>query len=226
VNLFINDVHVWLAKPGEMMESDLFNFTIDCEKERITKAKLIHHVWLKNAGNENLDKLMELLNSRIIHNLLSVTVTALDYEALKLHFKSKFKVVKAAGGVVKKRNHVLMINRLRKWDLPKGKINKGELPEEGALREVEEECNIKVALKKKICNTWHTYTLKKRPILKKTTWFSMTLLDESEMRPQVEEDITEIKWMSPKEKTHALEESYQSIRYVLDKYHKRDKVIK
>ncbi len=47
-----------------------------------------------------------------------------------------------------------MIYRLKKWDLPKGKINKKEIIEEAAAREIKEECNISVKVAKtKICST-------------------------------------------------------------------------
>ena len=116
-----------------------------------------------------------------------------------------------------------MINRLGKWDLPKGKIDKGETREEAALREVEEECGIKVRIRKKLCNTWHTYTMKKTPILKKTTWYTMSVVDESRMKPQLEEEISEVRFMAPKETYHALQNSYRSIEYVIDIYNSHRK---
>ena len=53
-------------------------------------------------------------------------------------FTHMFKVIEAAGGLVKnKNNELLFIRRMGKWDLPKGKIEKGESLEQAALREVE-----------------------------------------------------------------------------------------
>ena len=112
-----------------------------------------------------------------------------------------------------------MIYRLKKWDLPKGKLEKGEEPQLGAIREVEEECNIKVKLKDPICTTYHTYTMKNKDILKKTSWYSMDCVDDSKRRPQKEEDIEELKWMNPKAAHHALQNSYQSIAHVFNQYY-------
>ena len=39
----------------------------------------------------------------------------------------------------------------------------------------------------------------------------------------VEEDIDEVKWMTPKEVTHALHNSYRSIRFVFEVYYKSRK---
>lgn len=114
-----------------------------------------------------------------------------------------------------------MIYRQKKWDLPKGKKENGETSKDTAVREVEEECNISVRLGRKICTTWHTYTMNKNSMLKRTRWYAMELLDDSRMRPSVEEDIEEAKWMSQKEVYHALENSYNSIRFVFERYYQK-----
>ena len=50
----------------------------------------------------------------------------------------------AAGGVVKDaEGHVLWIQRNGKWDLPKGKLERGESLEEAVIREVFEETGIR-----------------------------------------------------------------------------------
>ena len=69
-------------------------------------------------------------------------------ELLKV-FKSKIKVIFASGGIVKNdNNQILFIYRRGKWDLPKGKAEKGESIRETAVREVIEETGIE---KLKIC---------------------------------------------------------------------------
>lgn len=221
LNLFINDVHIWLAKPGEApLEPQRYNFVIDSKNEIITKANLINHVLLLNATQKEIDTLLSYLDSLYIKNLLSITIVAEDFTSLKDYLKSNFKVIHAAGGVVRKGKRILMIYRLKKWDLPKGKINKKESPADAAVREVEEECNVKVKVNGKICNTWHTYTMKKQNILKKTTWFSMKCKDDSEMKPQLEEDIELLNWMTPKEVFHVMDQSYNSVHYVVDNFYK------
>lgn len=221
MNIFINDIFIGLQKPEEQINEEDFNSVVDCSQTKLTRAHLIHHVLLKNACLDDLDVLIELIENRLPRNLFSVVVQTLDYEEAKSHFKSKYKVIKAAGGVVKKGKSVYMIRRLGKWDLPKGKINKYEEVKEAAVREVEEECGLQVKIKQKLCNTWHTYTLKKRPILKKTTWYIMNVIEDKFMKPQTEESIEEIKLMTPKEVYHALESSYRSIRFVMEKYYQQ-----
>ena len=63
-----------------------------------------------------------------------------DLKQLWKHFKSLFKYIKAAGGVIYNDvGEILFIERLERWDLPKGKVDKGESNKEAAIREVEEE---------------------------------------------------------------------------------------
>jgi 8-oxo-dGTP diphosphatase len=56
--------------------------------------------------------------------------------------------VRAAGGVVRRDGHVLVVHRPRydDWTLPKGKLDPGESDEQAALREVEEETGLRCRL--------------------------------------------------------------------------------
>jgi ADP-ribose pyrophosphatase YjhB (NUDIX family) len=222
--IFVNDIPVKIFKPGEKPDSGRFNHAIDAAMEPITQAKLIHHVWVKNVGETHFETLLGFLNSKVPTSLIALMVTVQDYEVIKDYLKQKFKVVKAAGGVVRKKDKFLMIYRLKKWDLPKGKKEKGENYKQTAVREVEEECNISVKLGAKICTTWHTYTMNKRAMLKKTKWYVMDSVDDSRMKPATAEDIEETRWMSPKEVYHALEHSYKSINYVFERFYEKTEV--
>jgi len=221
LNIFVNDIWVRLLRPTVTVREEEFNGIIIGGQDTITRANLLNHVLLKFPGEQEIEELFKQLDTLLPKSLLSVTVIAKDYEELKRQIKSRFKIIKAAGGVVRKGKKILMIYRLGKWDLPKGKIEKGEIPVEAAVREVSEECGIAVQEKKKICNTWHTYTMKKNRIMKKTSWYCLNLLDESNMAPQVEENIERVQWMGPKEVFHALDNSYESIRFVLDVHFKK-----
>ena len=114
---------------------------------------------------------------------------------------------------------MLLINRFKKWDLPKGKQEPDEKSKECAVREVEEECCIKVDLGKKICSTWHTYKQNGKRILKKTNWYTMYCLEDKDMKPQIEEGIEDLKWMNDREAYQALYNSYASIRQVFRSYY-------
>lgn len=223
MNLFVNDIPVIILKPGKQPDLGNFNTTVDVRKAPITKADLINNVWITSATVSHLDTVLDLIDSKVPTALRSLAITVDDYENVKGFLKRKFRIVKAAGGLVKKKDRVLLIYRQKKWDLPKGKKESGERSRQTAVREVEEECNVKVRIGKKICTTWHTYTMNKHAMLKKTRWYRMELLDDSRMKPSIEEDIEDVRWMNSKEVYHALENSYNSIRFVFEEYYASQK---
>jgi 8-oxo-(d)GTP phosphatase len=222
--IFINDIPVRILKANEKPDPGKINHTIDATLETLTQAHLIHNIWIKGVSEKHLDLLLGFLNSKVPTSLLSLLITPENYSALKLHFQRQFKIIKAAGGVIRKKDKFLMIYRMKKWDLPKGKKEKKEKYKQTAIREVGEECNVTVKLGKKICTTWHTYTMNKKAMLKKTKWYAMDLVDDSRMKPMLEEDIEEVRWMNPKEVYHALEHSYRSIRYVMERYYETTEI--
>jgi 8-oxo-dGTP pyrophosphatase MutT (NUDIX family) len=132
-------------------------------------------------------------------------------------FKSIFNVVEAAGGIVKNpAGEYLFIFRNGKWDLPKGKIEKGETIEDAAVREVEEECGIKgLTISKPVETTYHTYVRDDREVFKPTYWFEMTSSDTSALVPQEDEGITEVRWISVKDLDMVKNNTYPSIQDIL-----------
>lgn len=133
-------------------------------------------------------------------------------------FSSNFLIIEAAGGVVENSlGQILMIYRLGKWDLPKGKMEPGEDERSTALREVEEECGIS-SLRITDENSrvsFHTYEINGTPILKKTYWFKMHS-NEKEFIAQAEEGIEKVCWVSKgPELQEKLNNSFQNIRDLL-----------
>lgn len=112
--------------------------------------------------------------------------------------KKSFKIVRAAGGIVRnEENKILFIFRNGKWDLPKGKLDKGEKPRQAAVREVEEECGITVkSIGSRVCKTWHIYEFGGQEILKRTSWYNMEAFNQNRLIPQKAEGITKAKWLA------------------------------
>lgn len=137
-------------------------------------------------------------------------------------FTHMFKVIEAAGGLVKnKNNELLFIRRMGKWDLPKGKIEKGESLEQAALREVEEETGLKeLILEEFLNNTFHIYTERNgEKILKTTYWFKMTYVGNSQPIPQKEEGISEVSWKNEEMiNSEVIRMTFENIRLILDDY--------
>lgn len=141
-----------------------------------------------------------------------------DPKQLFKKIKKSCELIKAAGGLVKNvKGNYLFIFRNKKWDLPKGKVEKDEKMKEAALREVEEECGVKIFTNdEKLCKTYHVYTLGSKLVLKKTNWYSMTVKGEPKLIPQKEEGITKASWLSKLELNQVLKNTYPSIVQVME----------
>jgi 8-oxo-dGTP pyrophosphatase MutT (NUDIX family) len=138
-------------------------------------------------------------------------------EELKKAFFKKFTFIQAAGGLVtNEKKEILLIFRRGKWDLPKGKLDKGEKLEECAVREVEEETGLtKIKLLSPLTITWHSYHEGARFILKESHWYKMKVSGEQKLIPQTTEDIHEIKWVKADSLSSYLKNSYPAITDVL-----------
>lgn len=156
-------------------------------------------------------------------NLTAGSLFILHEKANKLwaDFKSLFKIIEAAGGLVRNsENKILFIFRNDKWDLPKGKIEKGEEVREAAIREVKEECGIKneLSIVREISSTYHIYVLNGERILKKTYWFEMVSQSDEDLKPQIEEGITDVQWLDSEGIKEALKNTYPAITEVISNY--------
>lgn len=139
-------------------------------------------------------------------------------ELLMKHF-NKHEFIQAAGGLVQRKEQFLFIFRHGKWDIPKGKRDKGEAIKKCAQREIEEECGIKdLQLDSKICKTYHTYNWENRPVLKETHWFRLTYSGPKKLSPQLEESITKAVWMKRSGWKKVEKNTFETIRKVLDAY--------
>jgi ADP-ribose pyrophosphatase YjhB (NUDIX family) len=175
-------------------------------------------LFIKHHSRQNLKAAYELFYSLAIIKRLHIFHK--DFEFLKKDFLSLFDIIEGAGGLVKNtKGEILMIFRNGKWDIPKGKIEKGEKKDVAALREVEEECGIsELNIVKELPNTFHIYKLKNKYILKKTYWFLMKSEYAGKLTPQAEEGITKAKWIGKKELNKIIGSSYTSIQNMLLNY--------
>lgn len=137
--------------------------------------------------------------------------------AVALALKETFRMAPAAGGIVEKDGKFVAIVRNGLPDLPKGHIEKGETPENAALREVEEETGIgKLQIIKELPSTWHCYQVGDEWRLKRTYWYLMSTDEAIQPKPQTEEGITEIKLIGKEEIEAFLKNTFRSISEILD----------
>ncbi|HXB40082.1 MAG TPA: NUDIX domain-containing protein [Bacteroidia bacterium] len=131
-------------------------------------------------------------------------------------FCNEFKIIEAGGGLIKNnKNQFLFIYRNNKWDLPKGKLGKKEKPDIAAVRECEEECGLKqLTLKGFLMFTYHIYPYKGQWALKKTWWYNMES-NETNLVPQLEENITKVEWKGKEDMPKVLKNTYSNIKDIL-----------
>jgi|TARA_B110000495_G_C23009095_1_gene596629 hypothetical protein len=197
--VFFNRTELLIVEKGQ-----LNNLKFSYENRIVLEEELfkIHFTsWL--TSNEEVSKIIICKNEN-------------DYWA---EFKKQFLFIEAAGGLVRNENkELLTIFRNGVWDLPKGKVEKGELIEEAAVREVEEETGVKIHkhYADSIQKVYHVYSLKKKLVLKETSWFIMSAKSMI-LLPQREEGITKVCWMSELdlEKIFAIN-TYLSIKILLN----------
>ena len=139
-------------------------------------------------------------------------------------FKSKIKVIFASGGIVSnEKSQILFIYRRGKWDLPKGKAEKGETIRETAIREVMEETGIQnLKIEKYFSNTFHIVRNKGKYFLKETSWFLMSSNFQGKLKPQIQEGIKSVKWKPIAEVKKLKKKTYNNIFIILNDFLKQN----
>jgi len=181
------------------------------------------HLILVQSASEEIDNSLEMVDREVIIKLLQFLKKAKRPTEVRLSssipfhvFKNFFKKVEAAGGAVyNDEKELLLIYRLGKWDLPKGKLEKKEKPRAAAIREVEEECGASgLTIVEKLKSTYHIH-FRKRWILKKTYWYVMDCQHGENLVPQADEGIEKVEWFATETINLKTMNTYRSIREVL-----------
>ncbi len=201
--VFLNDRVIKIGTTGNItINKPLVNFN---EKSTVDAIRR----WFRTFEASNLDE------AWIIHP---------NPEEFFTLFQAAFTVIQAAGGVVVAEDRLLFIFRNGKWDLPKGKLDKGESAEEAALREVEEETGITPeGIEHRLPSTFHIY---KSPysrtrgqwIFKETYWFHMSYNGNLSGTPQQEEGITQVKWVAKDGLGEILSNTYENLKQIIALY--------
>jgi len=180
--------------------------------------------WPEQANFTSKKGVTEWLENFERSDEVSVVFGEHDKKTAFESFRNSMINIDAAGGVVRRNGTLLFIFRNEKWDLPKGKIDKGETPETAALREVEEECGISHhQIIRELPSTYHIFRspyrkLRGKWIFKETFWYEMAYSGEENGVPQKEEGITEIRWFRPNELDEVLGNTYENLQQLIELY--------
>jgi len=188
-----------------------------CDEVTEELQPVIHHddaVFIDELNSHTVKSMIHEMQQDNIH---AAVFYHPNLDELKKAFYKKFTIIIAAGGLVEnEKKELLLIFRKGKWDLPKGKLDKSEKLEACAIREVEEETGLRSPeIIRPLTITYHTYHEGARFILKESHWYRMKVQGEQKLVPQVEEDITDIRWVSKKDLPAYKEKAYPAIRDVL-----------
>jgi 8-oxo-(d)GTP phosphatase len=217
MNLFINDTFIKIIQNEVYTSVVAFDSIFEANKcSQISWNTLFGTVAIENATITEIKQIIFTLEKLQNPQIKKIVITVLDKEKVKENFKNQFKIVIAAGGIVTYKNNYLMMFRRKKWDLPKGKMDSGETPRQTALREIQEECNIRCRIIDKIDITYHNYKQGNEVVFKKTHWFWLTTSEPEKIKPQYEEDIEELLWANAEQRHKALQNSFGSIKYVIE----------
>jgi 8-oxo-dGTP pyrophosphatase MutT (NUDIX family) len=189
-----------------------------CDKLNSEIEEIRHHpdaVFIDELSTAAINSLLHEIDKKQFH---AGIIFNENINKLKKQFFKHFKLVKTGGGLVKnKHGEILLIFRRGKWDLPKGKLDEGETLLECAVREVREETGLKkLEVGDEIKTTYHTYIEFGKHILKESHWYNMLSKEKEDVTPQVEEDITEIRWVKKEDLKNYLDNTFPTIISVLE----------
>lgn len=177
------------------------------------------HILLESLEKESLS--IHIADFEKDSQQLALYVVGKDTEKTFRKFSSQFITIEAGGGLVMNTDgYYLFIFRRGKWDLPKGKCEKGEPISDTALREVKEETGLEnIKVNNSIGVTYHAFREGDLFLLKKTYWFGMTYSGNKKPVPQKSEDITRIKWLEQEEiEKVVMKSTFASITNLLSDY--------
>ncbi|MBC7554275.1 MAG: NUDIX domain-containing protein [Taibaiella sp.] len=188
--------------------------TADADTCVLDHTEMKSYVRMKGLTKANLPLALQQLDDIMVQGVI---IEESSISTFYTHLKDMYKVIRAGGGLVYNENKdILMIFRRGKWDLPKGKLDKGEQIEACALREVCEETGLNMlCLGPKITETWHLYPEKGKNFVKHTTWYRMEGTSMETFLPQAEEDIQEVLWVNTGKLLPFVSNTYKAIRDVL-----------
>ncbi len=172
-------------------------------------------LFYKFKTGPELHEVIDLFSS--LKHIQSLHLFHKDLTGLMEEFKSYFTLIDAGGGLVfNSKGEFLAIKRNGVWDLPKGKLERGEDFKTAALREVEEETGLKKLLVvQPIISTYHTYQMSGQKVLKRTQWFEMHYSGKKEPLLEEKEGITKYRWVKSGETDFLRKNTYGSIVDVL-----------
>lgn len=192
------------------MDNGVIEFVKELKNNSSNEPCLVFH-----SQKDQLNQVLEKIDFREPKSCVRILCDDFDKAIHEVFHGYEF--IDAAGGIVKRKDNYLFIERHHVWDIPKGKVEKNEKPWEAAVREIEEECGISgPTIDHFIGITYHTYLYKNRPTIKRNWWYALNYSGPKKLEPQTEESITQAIWIEKEQWSMIRKNTYHSISEVLD----------
>jgi ADP-ribose pyrophosphatase YjhB (NUDIX family) len=207
----------FLAVEGSLGMSQMYKVFVNQKEIILTstapKGKGVKVLPLKSTPFKNIIRIIRTTRVKRLYLMHD------NPKKLLSGFKKKLPVTIAAGGVVQhEEGKLLFIYRKKRWDLPKGRVDKGETLEGAAKREVKEETGVKkIKVGKPAGVTYHVFKRNNRYQLKETHWFFMKTSYKGVLTPEFKEDITKASWKNKSKTAKAIKKTYPNIEDLFDK---------
>jgi 8-oxo-dGTP pyrophosphatase MutT (NUDIX family) len=175
-----------------------------------------------STDKEHISRLVEQIIA--MHEGKTIYICGRKPEEILEMFSDELTNIVASGGLVQNPSgEILFIKRKGKWDLPKGKPDKGESLSHAAIREVEEECNISgLSILKPLPDTYHIYESSTgKFVLKRCCWFHMKAENWQNPKPQLEEEITQAEWIKRPVPDYIKNGAFLSIKDLVDQFERK-----
>lgn len=184
---------------------------VSSQPDRLQKYSLFHKF------HDETDLYRQIENFINDNNIDKLNLYSYKIDHLWSTFRGYFRNMEAAGGlVINSENRLLFIRRNERWDIPKGHIEKGETPEECAIREVTEECGIKPErILHSLRNTYHIYPYHDKYCMKENYWYFMSYHGDLTTTPQLSEGITSAEWIGQERLQEIISDTWLSLRDVI-----------
>ncbi len=218
MDIYLNNVCIKLVSVDKLLPELQYDAIIESPDMDLSAVK---GTILLNGDEDFQLSFLDKLTDRFTSSFATVYVPLDEEESFFMKFKKLFKNIAAGGGFVKNhQDELLLIFRNNLWDLPKGKLDEGEVIHVCAVREVEEETKVKAEIESFFKNSYHIYFTSDSKVLKTTTWYKMKSIEPNPIiKPQEEEGITQVSWVKKEDIEEKVAKTYRSIGELLTSYY-------
>ena len=101
MKLFVNSISVRIQKLSKEIKISNYDVIVNGGNKNIYVGMLLGDVLINDASIAQIDRMFKLMRKKRLLKLNSITFTVDDRESARHFVKSRFRIIKAGGGVVR-----------------------------------------------------------------------------------------------------------------------------